>query len=369
MNPQIKKNMNNFFLNIYIIPILTLQLIPNNINSQALLPIEVLGVNGAVEVRQFVLKNNLEAQFLYLQVNNFNYDGKVEVKINDQSDWTSLTNSNTNSDAQGNTFGGIGGGYSTLKTFVDLRISSNGKLKNALKNGVNTIHFRYNGKNDSKTIGYRILEFNFLKQDGSQILQNSDFNYDNPSIWKPIYGDTKSINKGKDLWYTKNLRDNFSSPKIINAKCTHCHSSEGEDLKYFNFSNKSIVERSKFHGLTELEGEQIASYIRTLSSVSSSSAKMWDPPYQPGSELDSKPASEWSAGAGLDAVLDSDIEMLPYIFPTGTSEVALNKVFDLKEEELHKTLLLQLNIFLLITTLLIVKPYLPNFSLSISINK
>ena len=32
------------------------------------------------------------------------------------------------------------------------------------------------------------------------------------------------------------------------------------------------------------------------------------------------------------------------------------KVFDLKEEELHKTLLLQLNIFLLITTLLIVKP-------------
>ena len=125
--------MNNFFLNIYIIPILTLQLIPNNINSQALLPVEVLGVNGAVEVRQFVLKNNLEAQFLYLQVNNFNYDGKVEVKINDQSDWISLTNSNTNSDAQGNTFGGIGGGYSTLKTFVDLRISSNGKLKNALK--------------------------------------------------------------------------------------------------------------------------------------------------------------------------------------------------------------------------------------------
>ena len=331
MNPQIKKNMNNFFLNIYIIPILTLQLIPNNINSQALLPIEVLGVNGAVEVRQFVLKNNLEAQFLYLQVNNFNYDGKVEVKINNQSNWTSLTNSNTNSDAQGNTFGGIGGGYSTLKTFVDLRISSNGKLKNALKNGVNTIHFRYNGKNDSKTIGYRILEFNFLKQDGSQILQNSDFDYDNPSTWKPIYGDTKSINKGKDLWYTKNLRDNFSSPKIINAKCTHCHSSEGEDLKYFNFSNKSIVERSKFHGLTQLEAEQIASYIRTLSSVSSSSAKMWDPPYQTGPELDSKPASEWSAGAGLDAVLDSDIEMLPYIFPTGTSEVALNKVFDLKE--------------------------------------
>ncbi len=121
--------MNNFFLNIYIITVLNLLLISNNISSQALLPIEVLGVDGAVEVRQFVLKNSLEAQFLYLQVNNFNYDGKVEVKINNQSNWTSLTNSNTNSDAQGNAFGGIGGGYSTLKAFVDLRLSSNVEIK------------------------------------------------------------------------------------------------------------------------------------------------------------------------------------------------------------------------------------------------
>ena len=34
----------------------------------------------------------------------------------------------------------------------------------------------------------------------------------------------------------------------------------------------------------------------------------------------------------------------------------LLKAFDLKEEELHKTLLLQLNIFIIITTLLMVKP-------------
>tara|TARA_R110002050_G_scaffold100580_1_gene208120 strand:+ start:63771 stop:66605 length:2835 start_codon:yes stop_codon:yes gene_type:complete len=40
------------------------------------------------------------------------------------------------------------------------------------------------------------------------------------------------------------------------------------------------------------------------------------------------------------------------------------KVFDLKEEELHKTLLLQLNIFLLITTLLIVKPTINSLFLS-----
>ena len=40
------------------------------------------------------------------------------------------------------------------------------------------------------------------------------------------------------------------------------------------------------------------------------------------------------------------------------------QVFDLKEEELHKTLLLQLNIFLIITTLLIVKPTINSLFLS-----
>ena len=40
------------------------------------------------------------------------------------------------------------------------------------------------------------------------------------------------------------------------------------------------------------------------------------------------------------------------------------KVFDIREDELNKTLLLQLNIFLLITTLLIVKPTVNSLFLS-----
>jgi hypothetical protein len=39
---------------------------------------------------------------------------------------------------------------------------------------------------------------------------------------------------------------------------------DGRDLKYFNFSNNSIITRSRFHGLTTLQGEQIAAYIRSL---------------------------------------------------------------------------------------------------------
>lgn len=49
-----------------------------------------------------------------------------------------------------------------------------------------------------------------------------------------------------------------------------------------------------------------------------------------GPGLDSKPVTDWSAGAGLEAVLDSDSEMLPYMFPDGTSDAALEGIFDLK---------------------------------------
>lgn len=302
----------------------------SHIFAQIKLPVEVLGVNGTIESRQFNVRVKSNIHFLYLQINNFNYEGKVELRLNDTPKWTSLSNTNTQSDAQGNAFGGIGGGYSTLKVFVDLKLSENRLLKKSLKEGFNTIYFRYNGRNDSLTIGYRVIQFNLLDRQKKPILSRTDFKYENPSSWKPIYYDEKSIKKGKKLWYSKTIVDNPHRKKILKAKCTHCHASAGEDLKYFNFSNKSIIERSKFHGLTQLESEQIASYIRTLPSTSSGPGQMWDPPYQPGPNLDDKPSKEWSAGAGLNAVLNKDIEMLPFIFPEGTSEEKLNKVFDLK---------------------------------------
>ena len=52
------------------------------------------------------------------------------------------------------------------------------------------------------------------------------------------------------------------------------------------------------------------------------------------------------------------------MFNTITIKKYILQIFDLKEEELHKTLLLQLNIFLLITTLLIVKPTINSLFLS-----
>ena len=52
--------------------------------------------------------------------------------------------------------------------------------------------------------------------------------------------------------------------KELHAHCTDCHAEDGRDLKYFNYSNLSIIERAKFHGMTAEDGRDIAGYIRGL---------------------------------------------------------------------------------------------------------
>src|SRR5260221_4388432 len=74
-----------------------------------------------------------------------------------------------------------------------------------------------------------------------------------------------------------------------------------------------------FQGLTAQQGDQIASYIRSLNTPAPAAARPWNPPYQPGPGLDSKPVTEWSAGAGLSGVLESDAGMIPYLMPGGST--------------------------------------------------
>jgi hypothetical protein len=115
-----------------------------------------------------------------------------------------------------------------------------------------------------------------------------------------------------------------NSPRI-RATCADCHAQDGRDLKYFNFSNASIIARSRFHGLSALQGEQIASYIRSLSLPHP--GRPWNPPYQPGPGLDLEPASNWSAGAGLAWVLPNDADALPYLVLKQTHEPTVAQPF------------------------------------------
>ena len=106
---------------------------------------------------------------------------------------------------------------------------------------------------------------------------------------------------------------------------------DGRDLKYFNYSNNSIQARALFHGLTAQQGDQIASYIRSLNVVNP--GRPWNPPYQPGPGLDSQPVINWAAGAGLDAVLDTDQEMLNAMFPSGYQDSVFAATSRLNQRE------------------------------------
>jgi hypothetical protein len=352
----------------------------NSVFSQQIeLPIEVLGdegltVSSSFTIDQEQLNKINSTDNLYLRANNLGYEEKASVQVNG-GNWILLTNSSVKIYSPEKERGGMtNGGYNTIRFTVSI---SNFQV------GVNTITLRFD-KSDGISNGYRVIDLDVLDADSERILKNSSyyvlpgtttrdyetsyFIMDAPEDWKsPYYTETDGepddlfdkVFQGRNLWYYgrngapdvegEPLLNNYlpitekgfwygytnlSSGKEIKAKCTSCHLQDGRDLEIFSYSNKSIIERSKFHDLTEEEGKLIATYIRSLSEEDPTSGSIgrygrpWNPPYQPGPQLAGKPIEQWAAGAGLDAVLEEDADMFPYLFPNGVSQEELYKVFD-----------------------------------------
>ena len=188
--------------------------------------------------------------------------------------------------------------------------------------GENTIAFRFNGT-DGFSHGFRVLEFNLLRNGAGQ-LPASDFERDDPAAWTAPRPDAADVEAGRDLWRARGvLLESALSDATLRASCADCHTADGRDLKYFNYSNEAIETRARFHGLSAADAERIASYVRTRDVPAPSRAAPWNPPYQPGPGLDDAPVLEWAAGAGLEWVLDEDADMLPHLFPNGTSPAAV----------------------------------------------
>ncbi len=271
------------------------------------LPIEVLGAGGFTRSVTVPLtaQDVQQPLKLWLQAHSLSYATKASVRFNSGA-WLPLNNQTVTVEGLGKVYGGIGGPFATVKLRLDVPTGG-------LVAGTNQISFRFN-HSDEKSIGYRVLKFNFLRADGSRVLPDSTFTEDSPATWQPPLTDAASIAEGERLWRTRQLVRSPMNPVAMRARCMDCHAQDGRDLKYFNYSNHSIIERSKFHGLTELEGRKIASYIRTLPGVPNP-GRPWNPPYQPGPGLDAKPVEEWAAGAGLDAVLEQDRDLLRHLFP------------------------------------------------------
>jgi len=309
---------------------------PAPVGTKIQLPIEVFGAQGTTTSITFNLSRAADAATatdLWLQTHNVRYAGKASVKINDAA-WVYLNNTTvkmTGTSAPNQLapkytpggaligvwtegYGGIGGTLAVLK--MKLPIAAN-----TLKQGNNTITFRFNTSN-GVSMGYRVINMNLLTATGQRILPASAFEESAPASWAPPSSAQADIDAGKNLWMTAQLKNNYlPGANNIIAKCADCHTATGFDLKYFGYSNKSIIERAKFHGLSDMQGTQIASYIRTL--PVKAVGRPWNPPYQPGPGLTSKPNGEWAAGAGIDNVLDDDWDTIKAIFPNGIKRDAL----------------------------------------------
>jgi hypothetical protein len=272
------------------------------------LPIEVVGEDGttASVTVDVPAQRASDVQALRMQIHNLGYADMMSVQVNANS-WVPLNNTTVAVAEPGKSYGGIGGSYATLIVTLGLPAGT-------VVGGANTIRFRFN-RTDGFVSGFRVVDFNLLTADSTKILAPDVFAHEDPGLWTPPLTDPDSLRAGQQLWQSAPLKaSTLPNAPMIRARCSDCHAQDGRDLKYFAFSNASIVARSRFHGLSDLEGRQIASYIRALPVTSP--GRPWNPPYQPGPGLDVQPVVNWAAGAGLSSVLDHDSATLPFIFGT-----------------------------------------------------
>lgn len=222
-------------------------------------------------------------------------------------------------------FGGcLAGTYATVRFSIPLS-----RMRGvSLAPGASTIDFQFLGT-DGVSMGYRVLDFDVRDASGASLVDRSAFREDDPDGWAPPHADEASIAEGRRLWESATLLTSPLDATPLRSHCNSCHALDGRDLAYFNFSNYAIVRRSTFHGLSEQEGEQIASFIRSVvlrlpaGIRRSQLGRPWNPPYQPGPGLDARSVALWAAGAGLDAVLDHDAEMGDALFPaSGAAAIA-----------------------------------------------
>jgi hypothetical protein len=279
--------------------------------SSITMPLEVIGPNGTTVSAPVTIPSgsNLSGPIVFwMKIHGLRSETQASVQVNNSS-WMPINSSTMTLLGNAQAYGGIGGGFATLSMFMTLPAGT-------IQAGTNTFSFRFN-QTDGRVSGFRVLKFNIQASDGTRLIPDSTFVQDDPNTWQPPSTSPSDIAAGQALWHTAALTIPLTSggTQPIVAHCSDCHTQDGRDLKYFNYSNNSIQARSLFHGLTAQQGDQIASYVRTLNVPNP--GMPWNPPYQPGPGLDSQPVSNWAAGAGLEAVADSDQDVINAIFPSG----------------------------------------------------
>jgi len=320
------------------------------------LPIEVIGPDGHTVSVQVHASEGRQTEALSLKAHSIGYPyhlanlrgysvDKASIRIND-GDWVDVNNRTVTCTGIEATVRCVDGPMHTIR--VQIPASALG----AFNDGANMVHFRFNyaapspAKGDPST-GYRILDLEFESASGTDLIDGTTFSWDDPGTWRAPsgYDSAGDVSDGEALWEARDaLVDGWNGENIW-ASCADCHTKSGFDLQYFAFSNHSIVQRARFHGLSEAEGKKIAAYIRSIQietydgTTIDPPGRPWHPPYQPGPTQVSSRAADaprtegtaisdldpmyWAAGAGVEWALDDDGVTKEYLFPEGLHASAL----------------------------------------------
>ena len=319
------------------------------------LPVEVLGPDGHVQTVSVDVRNAGSVDSLYLKTHSIGYPShyidnrgysvsKASIRLNG-GPWVDVDNDVAQCKYPASKMSCITGPMHTIR--FEMAVSDLGTLRE----GGNQIDFRFNyTESDDRnadapgdpSTGYRILDLELRDAGDTDHIDDTSFQWDDPASWSAPANYEGTAPEGEELWHQRDLLVDYPNGPDITASCADCHADDGRDLAYFAYSNRSIVARSQFHGLTEEQGKKIAAYIRSLTLRDPDTGQSydppgrpWHPPYQPGPTATAtraddaprttgRPFSEvssqyWAAGAGVDWSLDHDRETLSHLFPDGVS--------------------------------------------------
>jgi hypothetical protein len=264
-----------------------------------------------------------EGETLWLRVHGVVSPEIASVRVN-EGPWIPLNNSTCALEGIATNLNGIGGPLDTLSFTVPSAVLIPGTT--------NTVDFRINATTGSTT-SYRVLEINVVDGAGTKLLPSTPPSAPYISVF-PSIGNTpqETIDErralGGYLWTNAALVTRWTGDPI-RAHCADCHAGDGRDLKYFNYSSRSIIERARFHGLDTNAGTAIAAFIEA--NPSERLGQVWDPPYQPAPGLDSLPVSHWSAGGGIAAVATNETATWNALFPDGIPSFDFSATINVRE--------------------------------------
>jgi len=182
--------------------------------------------------------------------------------------------------------------------------------------GTNTLTFRFNGT-DGRVSGFRVLAFNVQDEYGNSLIPSSQFVNVDPNTWQPPSTNPSDISAGERLYRSASLT---VPTALVRPDPSPLHGlscarrPRPEILQLLESFDSDAFDIPWAQPAARKSDCQLHSFLECTQSRTAmeSAVSAW-------ARAGLAAVSNWSAGAGLGAVLPSDRAMLSNMFPNGTA--------------------------------------------------